>query len=99
MNVGALTRRELAKQLSSAGIVVRLGPFRTRIRSCMRTMFPLFREMYEAYPLETDPGVNDFDVQIRPSSPLRLGRRQAWFLADGRAPFWPMPAAHRWASS
>lgn len=94
MNVGALTRRELAKQLSSAGIVVRLGPFRTRIRSCMRTMFPLFREMYEAYPLETDPGVNDFDVQIRPSSPLRLGRRQAWFLADGRAPFWPMPAAH-----
>jgi HprK-related kinase A len=94
VNVGTLSHRELAEQLTGAGVVVQLGPFKARIRSGLRSMFSLFHEMYDQHPIDSGLTVHDIDVQLLPSSPLRLGRRQARFLADGRAPFWPMPAAH-----
>jgi HprK-related kinase A len=94
VNVGAYRVSEIAEQLSGDGLCVGFGAFSARIRSGFKTLAPLLQELYRDYSVTPATGIHDFDVQVRPSSPLRPWRRQAWFLVDGRVPFWPLPAAH-----
>lgn len=91
MKIGELTQDQLKAQLMGEGLPVTLGPFATRIRSGFRSMVPLLHQLYEEHPISSSEFV-DFDVQVQPSRGLRWGRSQACFLADGRMPFWPLPA-------
>ena len=92
MNVGEASRQELESRLAGPGLQVQLGPFVVRIRSRLTAFAPLLSEFYDQHPTDP-PGFVDFDVQVQPSRGPR-GGRQACFLADGRKPFWPLPAEH-----
>lgn len=94
MNVGNCSTTDIAARLAGPGLCVSFGAFNTRIRSGFGSLAPLLQRLYDGYPLVPTKGIHDFDVQVRPSSRLRPGRRQARFVVDGRVPFWPLPAAH-----
>ena len=91
MKIGELAQDQLESRLMGEGLPVTLGPFAVRVRSGFRSMASLLRHLYAEHPVSSGAFV-DFDVQVQPSRGLRRGRRQACFLADGRMPFWPLPA-------
>lgn len=92
MNVGALSVQELEARLAGPGLKVQLGPFVARIRTRFSALVPPLNQLYDQHEVDP-PGIVDFDVQVQPSRGPRRGL-QACFMADGRKPFWPLPAAH-----
>ena len=92
MTVATLTATDLSRQLRHAGICLRTGPIRIRIRSAIPAVAEGLHTLYSDYPLDHEPGFIDFHVQlVRPGNVRRWWRPQVLFLQDGHSPFKPLP--------
>lgn len=92
-----LAPADLAARLAGPGLLLRTGPFVSRIHA---NIAPLARELarfYADYPVEQDGGYADFQVRLsQPRGLRRWWRTQVRFDYDGREPFAPLPLAHAW---
>jgi len=92
MTVATLTATDLSRQLRHAGICLRTGPIRIRIRSAIPAVAEGLHTLYSDYPLDHEPGFIDFHVKlVRPGNVRRWWRPQVLFLQDGHSPFKPLP--------
>ena len=95
MIVGDLSRHELARRLTDAGLDVQFGPFNLRIRSDLPSFAPLAHQLYEPYLMVEAAAIIDFHVGIgSPRGLRRWLRRQASFTIDGQSPFAPYTVEH-----
>lgn len=87
-----LSRAELARRLRSDGLVLRTGPFATRIRSDIPAVAGGLAHLYAGHPVEDSSGFADFQVNLlRSRGWRRWFRPQVRFDYDGFAPFTPLP--------
>lgn len=83
------TTRSLA---SPTGLVLRTGPFVTRIRTRLAGVARAVDQLYAHYPVQGDDSFVDFDVGVRRSRGLRSWwRPQVVFGFEGQEPFNPLP--------
>jgi HprK-related kinase A len=95
MIVGDLSRQELERRLTSAGLDIQFGPFNLRIRSNLASFASLAHQLYEPYPMVEAAAIIDFHVGIgSPRGLRRWFRRQASFTIDGQSPFAPYTVDH-----
>lgn len=94
LSLASLGRAELLRRLapSGPGLVLRTGPFRSRIRTDIPHLADTIGLLYADYPVEGEDGFADFQLDFRRSGGLRRWYRpQVRFDSDGRAPFLPLP--------
>ncbi|RZJ85222.1 MAG: HprK-related kinase A [Massilia sp.] len=94
LTLASLGRAELRRRLalSGPGLVLRTGPFRSRIRTDIEHLADTIALLYADYPVEGEDGFADFQLDFRRSGGLRRWYRpQVRFDSDGRAPFLPLP--------
>ncbi|MCD2519369.1 HprK-related kinase A [Massilia sp. G4R7] len=92
--LGSLTRAELRRRLGSGELVVRTGPFTTRIRSDIVQVAEGLARLYAAHPVEAAESFADFQVNLlRSRGWRRWVRPQVLFDHGGDAPFTPLPLA------
>lgn len=93
MIVADFSTRELRQQLAGEGLALRTGPLVTRIVSSEHKVIEGIARQYADYPVA---GVNDFAdfhvAVVRPHTPRRWWKPQAFFLFDGQSLFHPLPA-------
>ncbi|MFC5552268.1 HprK-related kinase A [Massilia aerilata] len=95
LTVASLSRNELNKRLAGVGLVVRTGPFVSRIHSPIAQIADGIALLYGDYPLVDENGFADFHVNMRRSAGLRRWYKpQVRFDLDGHEPFEPLPEAH-----
>ncbi|MCE2915510.1 MAG: HprK-related kinase A [Rubrivivax sp.] len=75
------------------GLVIRTGPFVTRIRSRLPEVAEALSVLYGDYPLATPDGFVDFNVGVRRPWWRRGQRAQVRFDFEGQEPFNPLPGA------
>ncbi|MBP6899616.1 MAG: HprK-related kinase A [Burkholderiaceae bacterium] len=90
--LGSLEAQALRQRLAGAGLRLRTGPFRFRIRSVHEGVAEGLGLLYPDMPLAGDGDFVDFDVSLAPGRGVhRWWHRQARFLFDGQSPFEPLP--------
>jgi len=90
----SLTRAELRQRLRHGELVLRTGPFATRIRSDIGALAETIAGMYGAHVVEPPDSFADFQVNLlRSRGWRRWFRPQVRFDHDGEAPFTPLPLA------
>lgn len=95
MIVGDLSRQELERRLTDAGLDIQFGPFNLRVRSNLASLARLVHQLYEPYPMVEAAAIIDFHVGIgSPHGLRRWFRRQASFTIDGQSPFAPYTVDH-----
>ncbi|MBK1642075.1 HprK-related kinase A [Chromatium okenii] len=88
MMISELTATELQARLTTAGLCFGCGPFRLRLNSSLRLLFPVLHKLYAHYPVYDHSGVDDYRMTLDWASPLRRWLRPVVrFSADGPAPF------------
>ncbi|UVW28909.1 HprK-related kinase A [Massilia sp. H6] len=91
LTLAALTRDELQRRFAGPGLVLRTGPFRSRIRTDIPHLIDAIALLYADYPVEDD-GFADFHLTLRSARGLRRWLRpQVRFNQDGAEPFKPLP--------
>ena len=95
--VADLGRAELARRLGGPGLLLRTGPFVSRIQSNISLVADGIGLMYRDNVFEEPGGFADFQVRLRQSTGLRRWwHPQVRFDHDGREPFAPLPLAQAW---
>lgn len=95
--VADLGRAELARRLGGPGLLLRTGPFVSRVQSNIALIADGIGSLYGDYPVEEPGGFADFQVRLVRSTGLRRWwHPQACFDYDGREPFAPLPLAQAW---
>jgi HprK-related kinase A len=95
--VADLGRAELARRLGGPGLLLRTGPFVSRIQSNISLVADGIQLLYADNPVEATGGFADFQVRLRRSSGLRrFWHPQVRFYDNGREPFAPLPLAQAW---
>jgi HprK-related kinase A len=93
LTIAELPRGALAARLAGPGLVLRTGPFASRIRSDIPQLRDGIALLYADYPV-ADTGFADFHLTLRRSGGLRRWLQpQVRFDHDGVAPFKPLPLA------
>ncbi len=94
MLLASLTHAELQRRLRLGELVLRTGPFSTRIHSDIEGVTESLARLYSAHPVEAPESFADFQVRLLRSRGLRRWfRPQVRFDYDGDAPFTPLPLA------
>jgi len=94
LTVADLPRRELGARLAGPGLVLRTGPFASRIRSDIPQLRDGIALLYADYPLDDPGGFADFQLSLRRSGGVRRWlHQQVHFDHDGVQPFKPLPLA------
>ncbi len=97
MKLGELAPAQLRQRLADNSLVLRTGPFVTRIHSPMPLIADGLLRLYADFPL-ADGEFCDFHVRVGPPAGLRRWLRpQINFWHDGHSPFKPLPANHAFA--
>jgi len=97
VKLGALSREELRSRLADNTLVLRTGPFATRIHSPMPQIADGLLRLYADFPLGNGKFC-DFHVRVGPPAGLRRWLKpQINFWHDGHSPFKPLPANHAFA--
>ncbi len=94
LSLASLGREEMLRRLalSGPGLVLRTGPFRSRIRTDIAHLADTIALLYADHPVEGEDGFADFQLAFRRSGGLRRWYRpQVRFDSDGRVPFQPLP--------
>jgi len=92
--LASLTRAELRRRLGSGELVLRTGPFTTRIRSDIALVDEGLARLYAAHTIEDADSFADFQVNLLRSRGWRRWiRPQVLFDQGGAAPFTPLPLA------
>ena len=95
--VADLGRAELVRRLDGPGLLLRTGPFVSRIQSNISLVADGIGSLYHDYPIEEEGGFADFQVRLRqPTGLRRWWHPQVRFDYDGRQPFAPLPLAQAW---
>lgn len=95
--IADLARGELARRLAGPGLLLRTGPFVSRIQSDIGLVADGIRLLYADHPCDEADGFADFQLRLRRSSGLRRWwHPQVRFDVDGREPFAPLPLAQAW---
>ena len=95
LTVAELDRATLVRRLRKGELVLRTGPFATRIHSDIGPVADSLAFLYADYALEPPDGFADFHVNLlRSPGWRRWFRPQVRFDHDGLAPFTPLPLAH-----
>jgi len=90
--LASLTHAELRRRLHEGELVLRTGPFTTRIRSDIAQVSDGLARLYAAHPVEDADSFADFQVNLLRSSGWRRWiRPQVLFDHGGNAPFTPLP--------
>ena len=94
LTVAQLPAGQLAARLAGTGLYLQTGAFVTRLQSTIPGVVHGVGLMYADYPLGPDDGYADFHLRmVRPLNWRRWLRPQVQLLADGLAPFKPLPLA------
>lgn len=97
MKVGDLSLPQLRARLANNDLILRTGPFVTRIQSPMPLVAEGLLKLYADFPLD-DGEFQDFHVRVgHPTGLRRWLRPQINFWHDGHSPFKPLPANHAFA--
>lgn len=97
LTLGNLSPTDLRQRLV-AGLSMRIGPFRYRVRSRLPRVVDGLSKLYEDFPLDDGGGFHDFHVRVdRVSGWRRWVRPQVNFWIDGRVPFKPLPVSQAYA--
>ena len=97
MKLGDLSPRDLRDLLAGNTLVLRTGPFATRIHSPMPGIADGLLRLYPGFPLD-DGDFCDFHVRVGPPTGIRRWLKpQINFWHDGHSPFKPLPANHAFA--
>ncbi|MBK9325158.1 MAG: HprK-related kinase A [Hydrogenophilales bacterium] len=97
MKLGDLSPRDLRDLLAGNTLVLRTGPFATRIHSPMPGIADGLLRLYPDFPLD-DGDFCDFHVRVGPPTGIRRWLKpQINFWHDGHSPFKPLPANHAFA--
>jgi HprK-related kinase A len=97
VKLGALSREALRSRLADNTLVLRTGPFATRIHSPMPQIADGLLRLYADFPLG-DGEFCDFHVRVGPPAGLRRWLKpQINFWHNGHSPFKPLPANHAFA--
>lgn len=95
LRLAAVPDADLDRSLCCGAFRLMIGGVSIRIDSEISELRTGLRRIYNHYPVSIDGGRYDYDLQIRPASPLRRWfRRNAVFALSGQAPFLPMAAEH-----
>ena len=95
MKLAGLPIEDYRQRLATTGVRVLTGPFSVRVRSTVTGFADLFRHFYGEFPLQTEPGIADFHVNLKQRQGVRRWwRPQVEFLWDGQSPFLPYPRSH-----
>lgn len=98
MKVSDLSLDELRQRLRRGRLALDIGPFGVSAQSPIDQVARNLHRLYADYPLSADGRASDFHVALRhPTLLRRLIRPQVDFLADGHAPFKPLPANQAFA--
>jgi HprK-related kinase A len=97
LRVVDLAPAELRSRLADNALVLRTGPFTTRLHSRIAQVARGLSTLYGDFPLA--PGeFCDFHVRVdRVAGPRHWFRPQVNFWVDGHSPFKPLPADHAFA--
>lgn len=88
MKVADLTAEQLTACLTGDGLLVPMGPFVLRMRTCVREIHPSIHLLYAHYPIVEEGGIVDFDVRLSPTSQYqKLRRAKVAFFIDDRQKF------------
>ena len=86
-----LTTPALSELLSTSGISLDTGSFRTHLRTDVEELVEEIAAQYAGFPIETEPAICDFFLRISPPSTLRRHvRKNVRAYVDDRDPFEPM---------
>jgi hypothetical protein len=97
LTLGSLSPADLARRLA-AGLSLRIGPFRYRVRSGLSRVANGVAALYSDFPLDAGGGFHDFHVRLdRVAGWRRWVRPQVNFWLDGHQPFRPLPASQAYA--
>lgn len=92
MNLGDLSTQDLQQRLRGPGLMLRTGPFVSRVWTDLPVMERGLELLYADYPVEDADGFADFHVSVtRPRSLRRWFKPQAQLLYDQQALFEPLP--------
>jgi HprK-related kinase A len=95
--VADLGRAELARRLGGPGLLLRTGPFVSRIQTNISLVTDGIELLYADNPVEAQDSFADFQVRLgRPTGLRRLWHPQVRFYDNGREPFVPLPVAQAW---
>lgn len=91
LTLSSLAPAELRRRFAGPGLVLRTGPFRSRIRTDIPHLVDAIALLYADYPVD-DEGFADFQLALRRAGGLRRWwRPQVRFDQDGLMPFKPLP--------
>jgi len=91
LTLSSLARPELYRRFAGPGLVLRTGPFRSRIRTDIPKLADTIALLYADYPVDEE-GFADFQLHFRASTGWRRWLRpQVRFDQDGLEPFKPLP--------
>ncbi|QOY94691.1 HprK-related kinase A [Massilia sp. UMI-21] len=91
LTLSSLTRHALRRRLAGPGLVLRTGPFRSRIRTDIPQLADTIALLYADYPVDEE-GFADFQLHLRAAGGWRRWLRpQVRFDQDGLQPFKPLP--------
>jgi HprK-related kinase A len=97
MKLGDLSLAQLCQRLAENDLVLRTGPFVTRMHSTLPLIADGLQRLYDDFPLD-EGAFNDFHVRVgAPTGIRRWLRPQINFWHDDHSPFKPLPANHAFA--
>lgn len=92
MQIADLTIDDVSCRLRGDGLVLRTGPFVTRLRTRFVDVARSVHFLYAHHEVDDAAPFADFHVGLTlPRGPRRFVRRQVLFFVDGRQPFLPFP--------
>ncbi|VXC19725.1 HprK-related kinase A [Massilia sp. 9I] len=93
LNLSSLAPGELRRRFAGPGLVLRTGPFRSRIRTDIPALVDTISLLYADYPVDEE-GFADFQLHLEGTPGWRRWLRpQVRFDQDGLRPFKPLPIA------
>lgn len=94
LTVSSLETADLRRRCAGAGLVLRTGPFTSRIQTDIPQLVDTIALLYADYPVEGEDGFADFQLTLRRSGGVRRWcYPQVRFEQDGARPFLPLPLA------
>ena len=97
MKLGDLSLAQLRQRLTDNDLVLRTGPFVTRMHSSLPLIADGLQRLYADFSLD-EGEFNDFHVRVgAPTEIRRWLRPQINFWYDDHSPFKPLPANHAFA--
>lgn len=90
--LSSLSLVELKHRLRERGLILRTGPFTTRVRTGIASVADGIARLYSDFPLVQDCDFIDFHISLdRPANHRRWCKPQVLFRFDGQTPFKPLP--------